>query len=95
MKKIPPDEQFKKGIQAVKLTAEQGFCQHQLNLTTAALKSKRLSLIRGTDKLSENTLLSEVLKQTKQTTNGFLVSKETVKLRRWESETKIWFYQTS
>ena len=26
---------------------------------------------------------------------GFLVSKETVVLRRWESETKIWFYQTS
>ena len=27
--------------------------------------------------------------------NGFLVSRETVVLRRWESETKIWFYQTS
>ena len=27
--------------------------------------------------------------------NGFLVSKETVVLRQWESETKIWFYQTS
>ena len=27
--------------------------------------------------------------------NGFLVSKETVLLRRWESETKIRFYQTS
>ena len=26
---------------------------------------------------------------------GFLVSKETRILRRWESETKIWFYQTS
>ena len=26
--------------------------------------------------------------------NGFLVSKETVVLRRWESETKIKFYQT-
>ena len=26
---------------------------------------------------------------------GFLVSKETVVLRRWESETKIGFYQTS
>ena len=25
----------------------------------------------------------------------FLVSKETVVLRRWESETKFWFYQTS
>ena len=24
-------------------------------------------------------------------TNGFLVSKETVVLHRWESETKIWF----
>ena len=27
--------------------------------------------------------------------NGFLVSKETVVLRQWESEQKIWFYQTS
>ena len=27
--------------------------------------------------------------------NGVLVSKETVVLRRWESETKIWFYETS
>ena len=27
--------------------------------------------------------------------NGFLVSKETVVLRQWESEKKIWFYQTS
>ena len=27
--------------------------------------------------------------------NGYVVSKETVVLRRWESETKIWFYQTS
>ena len=27
--------------------------------------------------------------------NGFLVSKETVVLRRWESERKIWFYQAS
>ena len=27
--------------------------------------------------------------------NGFVVSKEIVVLRRWESETKIWFYQTS
>ena len=25
--------------------------------------------------------------------DGFLVSKETVALRRWESETKIWFYR--
>lgn len=27
--------------------------------------------------------------------NGFLVSKETVVLLRWDSEIKIWFYQTS
>ena len=27
--------------------------------------------------------------------NGSLVSRETVVLRRWESETKIWLYQTS
>ena len=27
--------------------------------------------------------------------NAFLVSKETVALRRWECETKMWFYQTS
>ena len=27
--------------------------------------------------------------------NGFLVSKETVVLHWWKSETKIWFYQMS
>ena len=27
--------------------------------------------------------------------NGFLVSKATAVLRRWESETKVGFYQTS
>ena len=27
--------------------------------------------------------------------NGFLVSKETVVLCGWESETKIWLYETS
>ena len=27
--------------------------------------------------------------------NGFLLSKETVVLRRWESETKMWFCQTN
>ena len=30
---------------------------------------------------------------TKVSINGFLVAKETVELRRWESETKIWFHQ--
>ena len=30
-----------------------------------------------------------------ENSNGFLVSTETVVLRRWESETKIWFYQRS
>ena len=29
------------------------------------------------------------------TVNGFVVFRGTVVLRRWESETKIWFYQTS
>jgi len=33
--------------------------------------------------------------KTKLILYGFLVSKETVVLRRSESETKIWFYQTS
>ena len=32
---------------------------------------------------------------TKLTHHGFLVSKETDVLRQWESETKIWFHQTS
>ena len=27
--------------------------------------------------------------------SGFLVSRETVVLRRWKSETKFWFYRTS
>ena len=26
--------------------------------------------------------------------SGFLVSKETVVLLRWKSETKVWFYET-
>ena len=30
-----------------------------------------------------------------ETGGGFLVSKENVILLRWESETKIWFYQTN
>lgn len=30
-----------------------------------------------------------------ETGGGFLVSKETVLLHWWESETKIWIYQTS
>ena len=33
--------------------------------------------------------------KTKQTITGFLVSRDTVVLRRWEGETKNWFYQTS
>ena len=34
-------------------------------------------------------------RQSNVTEYGSLVSKETVVLRRWESETIIWFYQTS
>ena len=34
-------------------------------------------------------------KTNKQAITGFLVSRETVMLRRWEDETKNWFYQTS
>jgi len=45
--------------------------------------------------LSKGFLLSVLPKHNrKNTQNVLLVSKETVVLRRRESETKIWFYQT-
>ena len=40
-------------------------------------------------------VVKQITFQTKFDTNGFLVFKETVVLRRWESETKVWFNQTS
>ena len=40
---IPPDEQFKKDIQAVKQKAEQGFISALTKFTTAALNNKKLS----------------------------------------------------
>ena len=41
-------------------------------------------------------VFDESLSQNTFNVNEFLVSKETVVLRRWErSKTKIWFYQTS